>query len=275
MIISHVKKFAYFRTPKTGSTTQEFMLRISGAFNDESDVLTNTPVGQLGHQNLPNYRNEDGKLNNPWLEYNAHITPQVALEQGLMTMDQFREYDCYAFMREPRKRHLSGIVHALGRHVAPEDVHRVLNTTLAEMDGHPNQKRLLGLLTIPQSEYFYVNGELLIQPLKFSDFQNELRKIIKRVDGIDFPVIPRMNARSAWRDNFTEEQFWTPEYIERFEYSYREDIRLFEAIDNWPPEPDPNWKPTPFAEVFTRAHLRERNAALRAAKPVPKERTAA
>ena len=51
MIISHRLKFVFFRTPKTGSTTAEFMLRLCGAF-DDNDVMTVMPNGQFPAVNM-------------------------------------------------------------------------------------------------------------------------------------------------------------------------------------------------------------------------------
>ena len=55
MIISHSKKFVFFRVAKTGSTTAEVMLRMSGAFDTAADILTGTREWELPSCNI----NED------------------------------------------------------------------------------------------------------------------------------------------------------------------------------------------------------------------------
>lgn len=236
MIISHRLKFAYFRTPKTGSTTQEFMLRMCGAFDEEQDIMTEYTVGRFPETNIK-------CTGNKLIENGPHLTPQAALELGLMTMDQFREYDCYAFMREPKKRHVSACAHGMGRNAMPPEITRYVEADIYESILHPHARKRLGLLTIPQSEYFYVNGEIVVEALDTAHLERDLRRMIKRVGGVHLPVIPRMNVRSQIR--YSEEQrrsVWKDVEIERFEEAYAEDIRLYNSIDNWPPEPRPDWQ---------------------------------
>ena len=181
MIISHRHKFVFFRVPKTGSTTAEFMLRMCGAFNDE-DIMTVLGIGQFPAVNIIDARTQmrAGQEVAEAFKFGPHMTPQNVIDAGLLTLDQIREYDCYAFVREPKARHLSGCVHSIGRHSTPVLIHRLLDQTL-----HPKVERTLGLLTIPQKTYFEVDGERVVTPLDFRNFETELRGLDYHEHGIE------------------------------------------------------------------------------------------
>ena len=84
MIISHRHKFAFFRIPKTGSTTVAFMLRMCDVFGDD-DVVTNAPVGGFPPINCdPTIRGEDGGTS-------PHMTPQEAVAAGFIMVAQLQE----------------------------------------------------------------------------------------------------------------------------------------------------------------------------------------
>lgn len=229
MIISHRHKFAFFRIPKTGTTTAQVMLRMCGAF-DDTDTMTPSNVGQLDPVNIPYGRDIDPIVSMDGLRSFNHVTPAVAIEYEMITLEQLREYDCYSFVRDPYKRHLSAICHLLGRHVTPKQVHRLLDNTLEGHEMHPKVARGIGLVGKPQVDYFFVDGEQVVEPLNFSNYQSELRRMIKRVGGIDFPLIPKFNARTAWHDAFTADEFWTDEYRERFAKTYADDIAFYNKM---------------------------------------------
>lgn len=217
------------------------MLRMCGAFDDD-DIMTAMPNGQFEAVNIADGILRQASTNKPvdsTLWRGAHMTPQDCIDAGLLTLEQLREYDCYAFFREPRSRFLSGMVHAVGRHSNPELVKMIMEDELPKLTGHPQQVKTLGLLTIKQANYFYAGGEIVTEALDFRNFQSELRRIIARAGGIDFPLIPRMNARNSWKNQHTPDDFFTQDLIDRFEAEYSEDYRMFAALDNWPPEPEP------------------------------------
>ena len=100
MIISHRKKFAFFCNQRTGSKAVGIFLRLSGIF-DENDILiaqpfpaTRTARIEIPAYNIGNYTSDEVN----------HMTPQAAIDAGFITLEQLREYDCYAFLRNPRDR---------------------------------------------------------------------------------------------------------------------------------------------------------------------------
>lgn len=236
MIISHKKRIAYFRVPKTGSTTVSLMLRMCGGIR-EDDIASSTPMGHFPSLNC--IAPTAGKIDDDDA-VGQHITPQQAFDKGLLTMDQLREFRCIVFLRDPYERYISGIMHSAGRHVELKHIHLAMNNTLPSADRGALKNK--GLLAIPQANYYYVNGEIIAEPFAFGDYVNSTKRLIRLFGGIDFPVIPRMNAHQAWKDKWTVEEMWLDEHRARFEATYFEDLRLFAAFDLWPPEPNPNYK---------------------------------
>lgn len=233
MIISHRRKLAYFRVPKTGSTTVSLMLRMCGGIG-EDDIASSTPVGQFPTLNckapIPGMIDGNGTVG-------QHTTPQRALDKGLITMGQLREYRCIVFLRDPYERYLSGIMHSAGRHAQLKHIHLAINNTLPSAAGGAYKNK--GLLAIPQADYYYVNGEIISEPFDFRDYVISTKRLIKLFGGIDFPIIPRMNAHQAWKTKWTVDEMWLDEHLKRFEATYEEDLRLYNTMRSgiWPPVP--------------------------------------
>lgn len=211
MIISHRQKFAFFRPPKNGTTTATFFLRICGAF-DEHDTLSGMrPQGMAPSANL----DQD--------EYvaEAHYTPKQAIDAGLITLDQLREYRSVAVLRNPVNRTLSALIHQSGRFCDPSYISLIVNNYEGDFSR---------LLEMRQSDWFYVDGELVLEPLLMDNYESHLREIINHVGGVDFPVLPTMNERSKTRGYFTMEQWLTPEFLDFVHTNYADDISLYNTI---------------------------------------------
>lgn len=217
MIISHRLKFAFFRSPKTGSTTTELILRMCGVFDPEVDVCSEmTRYGMQGDvKALP------------------HMSPIEAIEAGFLTIEQAREYTMYATLRDPLSRAVSVFGHAQGKIPAINNPEVFASEVLKSRD--------YGLLEKPQVDYFYVDGELVCKPVAFKDFVKSLKgllKIIGKLPGaskpVDFPVIPNFNVttgkmnnqnRQNWIDNSPD-----PKVKEHLLLKFADDAALYESF---------------------------------------------
>lgn len=166
MIISHRHKFAFFRSPKTGSVTSETILRMCGLFDEERDICSPISiVGFGGAQHAP-----------------QHMTPDEAIWHGHCDIDHLREYDCYTTFRDPFSRFLSAYMYS-GKSQSKESFHHTVLT-----DG-----KLGPMLDRPQAEWFTAQGEVVCKPVMFHPFADNLRAFVKEIGGVDFQLIPSLN----------------------------------------------------------------------------------
>ena len=157
MIISHRKKFAFFANPKTGSKAAGIALRMAGVF-DENDILIKQPfVGtRTADICLPAY-NAEGIPD--------HLTPAEAIERGYITLEQMREYNCFAYLRNPEERcYASRIAMHMNRH------------------GEVSNGRPLEKPHLPQFMYFLVDDEQVVTALDFDNYRDGIRQMYEVLD---------------------------------------------------------------------------------------------
>jgi hypothetical protein len=178
MIISHRKKFAFFANQRTGSKAVGIVLRFSGIF-DENDILIAQPfpATRTAIIDIPAYN-----LNGHESHIVNHMTPEEAIEAGFITLDQLREYDCYAFLREPEARFRATRV--------SKQVDR--NGTIA-MPG----RKVSGRVAPPQYKFFFVGDEQVVTPLDFDNFEIEIKNLIIKLGGHRHMDIPRAETVAA------------------------------------------------------------------------------
>lgn len=208
MILSHSKKFIFFRVPKTGSTTADVMLRLANVWDYSQDVLTATKEWELpGINSLykagygPRDTDDPDYIRVNW----AHVTPQQLIDYGVMTLEQLREYDCYAFLRPVEGRFVSGYLHCMrggkwgkyGRYgyQAPQFIEKWRNEEPQFSAGE--------IIGRPQKDYFFVGDEQIVKPLDFANYKAELDKLFEMLGGNTFSELPRINraAQSGQLDN--------------------------------------------------------------------------
>lgn len=203
MIISHRLKFAFFASQKTGSKAVGLFLRLSGIF-DENDIMIMQPFPATRSVSieLPAYNLGDHstyKVN--------HMTPSDAIEAGFITLEQLREYDCYAFLRKPKDRYLASRASMMmGR-----------NGNIA-MPGN----RVAGVPP-PQYEFFYVGDEQVVTPLDFDKYEDELRMLLKKLGGYEHMDIPRIGK--YWGVQLAKELKYDPQQHTKDEILYKRMIR--------------------------------------------------
>lgn len=175
MIISHRLKFAFFANQKTGSKAAGIMLRLSGVFN-EHDILINQPflATRTVDIRLPGYNLGDKN----WSQVN-HMTPEQAINAGFITLEQLREYNCFAFLREPEER-----------------FHATRISMMRNRYGQAEYKKRMGGVPPAQYDFFHVDDEQVVTPLDFRKYDDELRRLYYLLDApyrhLDFPVVEKL-----------------------------------------------------------------------------------
>ena len=172
MIISHRKKFVFFANQKTGSKAVGLILRLSGIF-DENDIMIAQPFPSTRTANivLPEYN-----LGEHQTHLVNHMTPTTAMEAGFITLEQLREYDCYAFLREPEERYLA-------------------SRACMQMNRHGNVAmpgRKVSGVAPPQFEFFFVEDEQVVTPLDFGNYEQEIRMMLDKLGAYDQMDVPQV-----------------------------------------------------------------------------------
>lgn len=184
MIISHRKKFAFFANPKTGSKAAGIMLRMAGVF-DENDILIRQPFAgtRTADLALPNY-NAEGIPD--------HLVPAEAIERGLITLEQMREYNCFAFLREPEERY------------AASRIAMVMNRHGEVSNGRPIEQPHL-----PQHMYFLVDGEQVVTPLDFDRYNAGITYMYEVLDAkyMHMDLVDVLSKRTFRRRNPYQMQY--------------------------------------------------------------------
>jgi hypothetical protein len=190
MIISHSKKFIFFRPTKTGSTTADVLLRLSGAFDPEQDMFAQTKEWEMRPHNIPSCIPDD--ITDIGV---AHATPQRLIDWGVMTLEQLREYDCYAFLRPVESRFVAGYLHCVRRGSWGKIGKAGFQPTqfMQRWRERANNFTPKDLLGMSQTSWFFVGDEQVVTPLDFRKYQVELRRLLDIVGGYQFPEIPRIN----------------------------------------------------------------------------------
>ena len=175
MIISHRKKFAFFANQKTGSKAVGLVLRLSGIF-DENDIMIAQPfpATRTAKIELPEYN-----LNEHKTHLVNHFRPEDAIEAGFITLEQLREYDCYAFLREPEDRYLA----------SRSSMQMSRNGNIA-MPG----RRVAGVAPA-QFTFFFVGDEQVVTALDFDNYEQEIRMMLEKLganEQMDVPLIQKI-----------------------------------------------------------------------------------
>jgi len=187
MIISHRKKFAFFANQKTGSKAVGLMLRLSGIF-DKNDIMIAQPfpATRSADINLPAYNLDK------YSTYKAnHMTPAQAIDAGFITIEQLREYDCYAFLRDPEERFKA--------------VRAAMQMDRNSMAATPNRRA--GSIAPPQYEFFYIDDEQVVTPLNFNNYEKEIRMLIDKLDGYEQTDVAQITTLYKVRMPITKVKF--------------------------------------------------------------------
>lgn len=214
MIISHRHKFAFFRVPKTGSSTTEIILRLCGAI-DKRDISTGLKSIGLPSYNIPETVTQ--KLaGSGFIE---HMTPSSAVAYGLITVQQLQEYHCVATIRKPANRWRSALGH-VGL-VTPEDSIRMLESKTSLP---------LEILEIPQAEYFIHKEKLVCEPLWFDCLEDEIKQLMQSLGIKPLDDIPKLNVSPIKKADIPLSEFVPNHLRPVFQARFESDIKLYKHL---------------------------------------------
>ena len=171
MIISHSKKFCYWKIARTGSNTAELCIRMSDVLDLEQDLVTSCHFFPASHNVQENM--------------SGHTTPDEAITLGYITPKQYETYDHYTIVREPLERWISAYAYKCRMHVR-EKITPLEYFIKAGAD----------FVTRRQSDYITKNTIMF----PFSDYENSIREIVTRIGGTlyDVPKIEH-KTRRLWK----------------------------------------------------------------------------
>ena len=235
MIISKSRKFAFFRVPKTGSVTAEFLLRILLRFDPE-DVLSAMPYAGLPARNTNTDRVGEF-IERTLSEVHAaertagvasamsrhrvlgHMTPGQAVECGLVELDDLRRMKSYVFIREPLSRFESALRYYYADSPDPGQLREILRD-------RSMVRKLIGT----QCAFVYRNGERLVEPLLFDNFNTHMTRIISLQGGRMSGEVPRMNHTVLTRRSQGRECSLDDATKDALRQIYREDFELYAEL---------------------------------------------
>lgn len=101
MIISHSKQVCFWKIPRTGSTTVDTLIRLLGGLDETQDVVAEEyffPSVSHNADSIPDHPNgTPGRAR-------AHLTPQEAIDSGVLTLAQYNSYQNFCMVRDPVSR---------------------------------------------------------------------------------------------------------------------------------------------------------------------------
>lgn len=221
MILSHSKKFVFLRNAKSGSTTAQVMLRMFGGFDPSVDMLSGTREWSLPPINIPDSipgRTYAGPTIERADRMNwHHSTPQQLIDRDVMTLEQLREYDCWAYVRDVKYRFISGCLHMTRGKYGPSWTHGVQPHMFLERF---RAKELMfsaaEIIGRQQRDWFFVGDEQVVKPLVFEDYEKELRFLIDRIGGAQPSEIPKLNTAPHHTRHHSKK--WKAWYAAAWEY---------------------------------------------------------
>lgn len=218
MIISHSKKFCYWKIARTGSNTAELCIRMSGVLDLEQDLVTSCHFFPASH-NVQEQENMSG-----------HTTPDEAISLGYITQAQYDEYDHYTIVREPLERWVSAYAYHcrmnLKEKITPLEYFGLVRGkgyaryALARTCRHIKAD---DLVTRRQSDYLAMGR---VQTFPFSDYEASIKKIVSKIGGRleDVPKIEH-KTRRLWKRHAMYAVEANPLGEQLREY-YRDDFKL-------------------------------------------------
>jgi len=209
MIISHKKQRCFWKIPRTGSTNIEVILRLTAGLDLSQDVVAETTHFFQASANLDSVPASPAGAPGT---HRSHMTPQTALDLGLLTPAMLNAYQHFCIVRDPIDRFISMYHLALPNY--EWDVTKIIAENIAPTPGYATWRR--------QSDYLTVGN---ITTLPFSDYVNSANTIFAAFGAPIPDQLPNI-SRSHWRFEDVTKQQATAANIQEISAYYADDMLL-------------------------------------------------
>ena len=208
MIISHSKGVAFWKIPRTGSSTVEMLLRLTAGLDTGQDVMAETHFFPTAYNFDTMPDRHDGAPG----RRRAHITPQTAIDRGFITQSQYDAYDNFCMIRDPVAKFISLYALAFPRRAfVPTDI-------WADIRGRDPGSALFR----SQSEYLTLGN---ITPLPFSSYEQSVHTILTAFGAPIPDAIPKITRTNHTLENHRV-VIVTPQERAAIESFYPDDLAL-------------------------------------------------
>lgn len=228
MYISKTHNFAYFAVPRVASNSVHHVLENSGISTTSDDTIYNLDWMLSNPINTSNLLVENsGEV--VTLD-NYHMSPTEAINRGFVTADELREYNSFAFVRDPLERWVSRFMLAksFGLWEGDNIDTMILAIRHGLMHGISDDKLSFKW---DYKNYFYHNDEMLVTPYRVESVDEILTNVVTDAGG--FPVsTPAIQLGEGTPPELKEPiESWLPsDCVDLLRIFYRSDIEFYESI---------------------------------------------
>ena len=208
MIISHKKQRCFWKIPRTGSSNIEMVLRLTAGLDLSQDVVAETHFypESANFDSMP-----DAAVGTPGTR-RAHITPQMALDNGFLTPAMLNAYQHFCIIRDPIDKFISSYHLCLPSY--EWDVTKILADIVV-----PNPESAVWRR---QSDYLTVGN---ITALPFSDYVNSANTIFTAFGAPIPDHLPKVTRAHIRFEDIIKETA-TAANIQEIEAYYADDMLL-------------------------------------------------
>jgi hypothetical protein len=208
MIISHKKQRCFWKIPRTGSSNIEMVLRLTAGLDLSQDIVAETHFypASANFDSMPDAPSGTAGTRR------AHITPQTALDNGLLTPSEFNVYTHYCMVRNPIDRFISTYHLTMPKY--EWDITKIIAEVIV-----PNPENAVWR---KQSEYL-TTGNIIALP--FSDYVNSANTIFAAFGAPIPDQLPNVSRSHIRYESFIK-QTATAANIQEISAYYADDMVL-------------------------------------------------
>lgn len=219
MYLSHKYKFLFLRTPKTASSSlSEFFIR---NIPDPDAIYTHIEDSKMLGTLDPAISE---KYHKDWQLF--HLTVELLIKEGILTLEQAKEYKIVNVLRNPfdRQKSFYYFYKKWWQPRTPGTDEEYLHWTF---DHRPELRDEFNS-GLKQTSFSKYNGETLGEYWLYEDLEKELNNFMDEL-GLEI-TSPLPNHKAGFRKNKDQEFVFSQRSIDRIRHHFKEDCETYERL---------------------------------------------